>query len=174
MLSFILSMSIIFYGDSITKDWNSYNIINSDKITFIGKKGASSTYLADNINKIIEKKPEKIFLMMGINNIDTPNKIIEDYRRIFNNIIKKSPKTKIYVHSILPSRIESNNTINNTNKNIKTLCYEFNITYINIHDKLLDENNKLSKNFTKDGTHLNPNGYRLWKKLLIEGGYIVL
>lgn len=41
-----------------------------------------------------------------------------------------------------------------------------NLSYLNLYDSFVGENNKLRSNLTFDGLHLNTEGYRLWGSLL--------
>lgn len=165
ILSFILTSMIYFYGDSITKDWNDYKLISD--VNFIGIKSASSTKLTNNINNIINRHPCKLFIMMGINNIDERNQILKDYKKCIDKIRSKSPNTIIYIQSILPTRtISLNKNVIYTNNKLKEYCNLNNIIFIDLYKQFIDKNGKLIANLTTDGTHLTKNGYLLWKKMI--------
>ena len=98
---------------------------------------------------------------------------------MIKRIKKHRPKCKIYVQSIYPvnktenKKIDAdkvnkreNKDIKEVNKKIKKLCKQYDITYINVHKHLLDEEGNLALKYTKDGLHLNDLGYLKVTKVL--------
>ena len=57
-------------------------------------------------------------------------------------------------HNVVANR--TNDVINQINTKIKEIP---NITYINIHDSLVDTNGNLNINYTVEGLHINDSGY---------------
>lgn len=165
------SNEIIFLGNSITNycDWNEF--FGNSKIKNRGINGDMINGIIERIDEIVESKPEKIFLMIGINDLGrnrTRNQIINDYERLISLIIKKTPGTTLYIQSILPTDgIHVNNdAIILTNNRIIELCEKYKLTYINIFDTMKTSKNKLNPKYTLEGIHLNGQGYLVWKKEL--------
>jgi len=46
------------------------------------------------------------------------------------------------------------------------------ITIIDLYPHFLNSDNKLEKNYTADGLHLNAAGYKVWADILWKGGYL--
>ena len=54
-----------------------------------------------------------------------------------------------------------NSRIVKINTMLKKLCEEKEVTYINMYDKLTDENGNLKLEYTIDGLHISPEGYKV-------------
>ena len=169
VLPALLAMQIVFCGDSITKGWEIYNLFEEPRKVFIsGVESSTSADLLRRIEPIAQKRPGKVFLMVGINEIAAPDRIIDNYDKIINKIQHLSPYTHIYVQSILPTRAQNidNAVIVSTNERLKALCDRKNafVRYLDLYDAFLADDGKLGPNFTEDGIHLTKNAYSLWKK----------
>ncbi|WP_428569515.1 MAG: GDSL-type esterase/lipase family protein [Solidesulfovibrio sp. DCME] len=172
-LPVLLAMQIVFCGDSITKGWELYNLFEQpNKVYINGVESCTSADILKRIEPIARKKPHKLFLMIGINEIKAQNRIIDNYDKILRKIQDLSPYTLIYVQSILPTRSQTidNADIVATNNRLKELCARHNrfVRYLDLYDSFLADDGKLGPNFTEDGIHLTKNGYSLWKKLIVS------
>ena len=143
-----------------------------------GISGDTTFGILERLDEITEGQPAKIFLLIGINDIsrDYPDAVIlRNYESILSRIKKESPKTEIYIETILPV----NSTFNvykrhynkdphiiNVNKGIRALAIKYQTTLIDIYPEFLDNENKLNANYTDEGLHLNEKGYAHWKKIL--------
>lgn len=59
----------------------------------------------ERLNSILKGKPAKIFLLIGINDVSrgtSADTIVNQIARITRKIKEDSPKTKLYLQSILP------------------------------------------------------------------------
>jgi lysophospholipase L1-like esterase len=171
VLPVLLALQIVFCGDSITKGWETYNLFEQpQKIYINGVDSCTSADILKRIEPIAKKKPQRVFLMIGINEIKAQNRIIDNYDKIIKKIQEISPYTHIYVQSILPTRSQTidNADIKTTNGRLKELCNRQNrfVRYLNLYDSFLADDGKLGPNFTEDGIHLTKNAYSLWKKLI--------
>ena len=165
---------IYFLGDSLTDgcEWN--ELLSNSKIKNRGIMGDSTEGVLNRLNQITQSKPQKIFIMIGINdllnNIET-TKILDNYQKIITTIKNDSPKTKIYIESVLPLNFEldkskrpvNNQNISDFNNNLKNFADNSTIFYINLFPAFLNSSNQLDKQYTLDGIHLNGSGYLLWK-----------
>jgi len=166
--------TIYFLGDSLTDDCEWNELLSNNNIKNRGINGDSTQGVLNRLNQITLSKPQKIFIMIGINdllgNIET-NIILDNYQKIIKTIRIDSPKTKIYIESILPINFEldktkrpiTNQDISDFNNKLKDFSDNSNIFYIDLYSKFLDSSNQLDKQYTIDGIHLNGNGYLIWK-----------
>ena len=176
---------IVFIGDSLTDFYpiNEYfeniNIINN------GISGYTTADLLERLNEFVyEEKPSKVFLNIGINDMskteETQEEIFNNINLIISNIKKNCPETKIYLESLYPinnsndqkikqSAIESRNMkeINYINKKLKEKYKDSDVTYINVYNKLLDNNNLLKLTYTIEGLHLTNTGYNKVSEVLL-------
>lgn len=170
----IVKNRTIMLGDSLTEniEWN--ELIGNDNIINRGIGGDTSEAILNRIDDVIKRYPEKVFIMVGINDLASKkplSTLIDNYKNIISEIKEKSPNTKIYTQSILPINTNikflytDNNRIVEANSKIKEISNQDNVTYIDLHDKFLKDN-QLNSEYTYDGLHLNTNGYKIWKEYL--------
>jgi lysophospholipase L1-like esterase len=175
---------IIFLGNSITDIGEWAEIWKDIRVKNRGISSDNTFGVLARLDEVISSKPKKLFIMIGINDIakSTPdNVIIDNHRKILDRVKAASPKTQVYVQSILPTNNEfkefarhqnKDEHIRAVNKALQQLSLEKGYTYVDLHTAFLDGNGKLDKQYTNDGVHINGYGYMLWKKLLTDKGYM--
>lgn len=84
---------------------------NNSRLKNRGIAGDVTAGVLNRLAEIYYYKPKKVFLKIGINDLFraelTPEYVANNIQKIVNKIHLESPKTKIYVQTILPT---SNNT----------------------------------------------------------------
>ena len=175
---------IVFLGNSITDIGEWVEIWNNKKIRNRGISGDNTFGVLARLDEVLSSKPAKLFIMIGINDIakGTPdNIIIRNYNAIIDQVLKASPKTKLYVQSILPANNNFKEFVRHQNKEqhikaineaLQNICAERSIFYVDLHSRFVDAEGKLDKQYTNDGLHINGYGYMLWKSILQEKGYL--
>lgn len=116
-------------------------------------------------------KPKAIFLLIGINDLfntaTTPQYVAGNILAIAKNIRKASPKTKLYVQTILPTTTASiKKKIQQTNALLHKKASRKPFTLLRTHALFADEADVMKKEYTKDGVHLNEKGYTIWEDYL--------
>ncbi|HAC63696.1 MAG TPA: G-D-S-L family lipolytic protein [Cyanothece sp. UBA12306] len=167
---------IIFLGDSLTDQGNWSELLKNGDIINRGIAGDTTDGVLNRINEVIESKPQKIFIMIGINDIWNENKILNDlitnYQQILTIFKTQIPKTQVYIQSILPINNEQysinvdNNQILAVNEELKKIASKFNYQYLDLHSKFVEQSNQLNPEYTNDGVHLNLQGYLLWTDII--------
>ena len=177
---------IVFLGNSITDIGEWAEIWRNKHVKNRGISGDNIFGVLARLPDLLVSKPRKIFIMIGINDIskDTPDSIIiTNYQKIIDTIRLTSPKTKLYVQSILPTNNAFSEFKKHQNKDvhirfvnaaIKAYCALHQIIFVDLYSSFLDENGQLNKLYTNDGLHINGYGYMLWRSLLMAGGYMKL
>lgn len=172
---------IVMFGNSITeggKDWNA--ILKLKNVRNRGISGDIAAGLVDRTNSIVRGKPQKLFILIGINDIsrEIPNDtIVGNIEKIVQEFKLKSPKTKIHLQSILPfdqskrgsnKRLENKTqTVIDANRMIKALAQKYRVEFINLYPLFVEKNtNILKDDISYDGLHLNEKGYEIWAKEL--------
>lgn len=160
---------MVFFGDSITcgGKWNEY--FPDQQIINLGLVGDTILGMQDRIDMIEAVKPEKVFILGGINSLNEKNseQVLEQYKTMLERIQKSIPNARIYIQSVLPISKEkekecvSNQTIIMFNRKLETIASKFGITYINIHDLYTSEG-VMDLNKTTDGIHLKKEMYGMW------------
>lgn len=167
------SDEIIFLGNSITDycDWN--ELFGNQHIKNRGISADFISGVTDRLDEVTESHPQKIFLMIGINDLQrgrTVNQILVDYENLIKLIIEKSPGTKLYIQSLLPTKRPNlkNTDIIDINKGLKEMSENLNLTYINLFDKFKTEVNEMNMDYSFEGLHPNGKGYLIWKEAIEE------
>jgi len=182
----VVTGRIIFLGNSITEMGNWEKLLNDTTVINRGIGGDITYGVLDRLDDIIKRKPSKVFLLIGINDIgkDIPDAVIADnIRKIVLRLHAGSPSTKIYVESIMPvnpdipyfpQHYNKQDRIIATNKLIKKVATELHVLYINIHDLFTDKQGRLDARYTFEGLHLTPGGggYQKWIAYLRKLGYL--
>ena len=175
---------IVFLGNSITAgtDWN--ELLQIKRARNRGISGDITFGVLQRLDEVIEGSPDKVFILIGINDIsrNIPDSfIIGNYKKMISRIQAGSPKTKIYLQTLMPVNNTFTQFKNHYNKDeqiaainaaIKSIAAAYKVTLIDLHPQLLDGEGKLKKEFTQDGLHLNAAGYQHWAELLKSGGYL--
>lgn len=164
--------AIVFVGNSLTDAGRWNDIAPELPILNRGISGDISFGVVARLDEIIRHQPKKIFLMIGVNDLKRgvpTSYIIKNYYRIVEKVRKESPKTKIYLNSILPINesklIEAFKSVKNTdvailNAALKKIAAEKeNIQFVNLHEILTDKKGQLREEITPDGIHLEVAAY---------------
>lgn len=169
---------IIFLGDSITDiaEWS--ELFKNPKIKNRGISGDKTTGILNRLKEVTDRKPARIFLMIGINDIAeaVPDSVIlANYTEIIGRIQSASPVTKIYVQSILPTNDAFTEFVRHqhkeahiqaVNQQLEILAVQRACIYVNLYIAMCDSEGKLSSAYTNDGLHLTGAGYQVWKGVL--------
>ncbi len=165
--------AIVFIGNSITEgggDWNArFGIKN---IWNRGISGDVTDGVLARLGEIIHSKPKAIFLLIGINDISNLyyEKQIPSTDYIAANILKitveihqKSPATKIYLQTVLPTnRVFTKQEVDAVNAVLRAKNAKGAFILIDLYAAFADEKGLLKKEFTNDGIHLTAAGYDRW------------
>ena len=166
---------LVFLGDSLTDSCEWQEFFRNSRIKNRGISGDTTTGVLNRIDEVVESKPQKIFIMIGINDINRGRKVDEilmNYKLILSIFQERIPQTKVFIQSILPinNQKRSNKGVNNSifelNKDLKKLAKQFSFQYIDLFPYFLDDNNQLDAQYTTDGLHLNGQGYLVWKRII--------
>ena len=167
---------IVMLGDSMTEAGEWVELLPNNKVFNRGIAGDVCENLILRIKDVTKLQPNKIFLMIGINNLlfDVPSNIAREYEKLVNELTNRCPDATIYIQSVLPinnkvrNLIQENKEIVQLNKFIIKIAERHQIEYIDLHSKFKDDEGNLNINYTADGIHLNGNGYLLWASTLSQ------
>ena len=114
--------AIVFLGNSITEQgWWSLLLKRGD-VENRGIGGDCVAGMAARIDPILQGRPRAIFLMAGVNDLIfskiTPEALLAQYERLLDRIEAESPKTELFIESLLPLD-EPRNTQYFTGKNAR-------------------------------------------------------
>jgi lysophospholipase L1-like esterase len=176
--------SIVFLGNSITERGEWHELI-PDKIIMNRGIGGDNTFgVRARLAPIVKSQPKKIFLLIGINDIGRGlpvDVIATNYRKIIEHVKKGSPKTSLYVQSVLPMNDDilkadylknKGHLIVQLNQEIQKLAAEYDLHYINLYEEFNSGQGKLKPELTMDGIHIRPAAYVLWVDYLKRKKYL--
>ncbi len=170
---------IVFLGNSIIHYCEWRELLDNRHVKNRGISGDIAEGVYDRLDPIVKGKPKKIFLLIGVNNLSrdySVDSILTMIGKIADKIAKETPRTRLYIHSGFPVNETFTNypkhrtrgpQIIELNKGIKKLCEMRGLTYIDVYSSLKSEDSEnLNPIYTKDGLHLNGDGYMVWKGIL--------
>ncbi len=168
-----IDTDVVFFGDSITRGGAWSDAYPGVNIVNLGLSGDSIRGMTSRVDMIASVKPEKVFILGGINSLTDRNSadVFEQYQNMLEKVHEAVPNAEIYIQSILPISVEKekycadNSVIDAFNEELEKLAAETDATYINIHD-LYELNGSMNPDVTKDGIHLKPEAYDLWYKVI--------
>ena len=164
----------LFLGDSITDFYDLDKYYKGLPIVNSGISGNTTDDILDDMKaRVYDYNPSKVFLLIGTNDLIhdvSVDDIVSNIERIINEINSNEPQAEIYVESVYPVNddldedmvdVRNNDDIMDINEKIEKYCDDNNYTYINMYDKLLDDDGNFNEEFTDDGLHPNSRGYEV-------------
>ena len=175
----VTSKDIIFLGNSITNGGEWAELLNNRHVKNRGISGDICMGVYDRLDAILKGKPAKIFLLIGINDVSrgtSADTIVNRIALIAQKVKKDSPKTKLYLQSVLPvtdyykkfnGHTSRWQTVSEINKGLKTLAEKEQLIYIDLYSHFVDnETGKMNIDYTNDGLHLLGKGYLKWIEII--------
>lgn len=168
---------IVFIGDSLTQRCDFRELLGNENIVTRGIDADTTRGVLERLDGIINLKPKKVFLLIGVNDISlgfTENESVKNYKEIISRLKNELEEVQIYTISLLPvsrnfrdyKENEFNKQINKYNENLKDIAIDTECIYIDANSKMLD-GEYLKDSFTVDGIHLKGDGYKVLKEELI-------
>ncbi len=171
----VTSSDIIFLGNSITNGGEWAELFDNPHVKNRGISGDVCMGVYDRLDAILKGSPAKIFLLIGINDVDrgaSADTIVERIGMIVDKIRKDSPSTKIYIQSVLPVsdhyKMFNGHTsrwqvVPEINKGLVRLAADRGVKYIDLYSHFIDNTTgKMNIEYTNDGLHLLGKGYKKW------------
>lgn len=173
---------VIFLGNSITEGGPWAELTGNPDILNRGIGGDITFGALQRLDDIIIRKPARLFIMIGINDIgkDIPDAVIADnVRQIIEKVQAGSAGTIVYLQSILPlnpsvinfpQHYDKEEHVISTNILLREVARKTGCSFLNLFPLFADDQQRLDKDLTADGLHLNRKGYERWVKFLQESG----
>ena len=157
---------IIMLGNSLTDgaEWN--ELLRNPHVKNRGIIGDIIQGLYERMEPILQGKPRKIFILSGVNDVshgvdgDSIGRVME---KLIILIKERSPRTEIYVQSMLPFNTDvqmwkllkdREQVVIDGNRAMEEACKRQGVTWINLYPLFVDKNGKLREDLTNDGLHL--------------------
>ena len=168
---------IILLGDSITDGCEWGELYGNANIKNRGISGDVTQGVLDRLDEVTESSPDKVFIMVGVNDLARGvlvDEVIENMKEIISKIKEASPSTEIYIQSILPvnpdfgkfqkhmKKIEEIKKVNEA----LALMESAKVHYVDLYSQFTEDIDKLSPRYTNEGLHLTVGGYNKWKEII--------
>jgi hexosaminidase len=169
---------IIFLGNSITDGAEWTQLFNDLRMKNQGISGDVTAGLLHRLDAVTDRKPAKIFLLIGTNDLArgiSADTVLYNIYLLADYVKQQSPKTKLYVQSILPvndgfgkfgGHTKNNEIIKQVNGQLQANAAAHQYVYIDLHSYFVTQDGKLRGELSNDGLHLMGNAYLLWKNIL--------
>ena len=170
-------IDLLFIGDSLTKCWcregrEVWTARFAEKhAANFGISGDATEHVLWRIQngELDNIHPKAVVLLIGTNNItegDSPADIAQAVRTIVGEIRRRLPNTRILLLGVLPRREFANHPDRETTRAINRLISQLHdgdhVIYLDFGDKLLQPDGSMTKELTKDFTHLTAKGYEIF------------
>ena len=165
--------NVVFLGDSITGEGLWHELFPDTDLINRGVDGDTTSDVLARIDQIFKLKPERLFLMIGVNDLNKKCEIdfvLSNYKKLFDLIDQNIPECKMFVQSVLPVndtwKLVNNRDIADLNSALRHHAAQRAYTYIDLHTVFSDSNGQLRQDLTNDGIHLLGAGYERWRSEL--------
>jgi lysophospholipase L1-like esterase len=182
------NVDLLLIGDSITQGWEGagkevwakyYAKRNAVNLGIGGDQTQHVLWRLENGN-IDGISPKLAIIMIGTNNAGGKQKaadIAAGVKAIVEKLREKLPQTKLLLLAIFPrgaddqdprreDKMKFNDTNVEVNEIIAKLADNKMIYYMDINDKLLNSDHKLTKEIMPDYLHPNAKGYAIWAEAI--------
>ncbi|MDE6680730.1 MAG: GDSL family lipase [Muribaculaceae bacterium] len=175
----ISSDDIVMLGNSITDGGEWVELLGRDNVKNRGISADVISGVEERLDQVTNGHPDKIFLLIGINDISHGHSAAElarRYERLLKRITTDSPDTKIYIQSVMPinnsfgryrNLAGKEKVVTQLNTLLKQLAPTYNAVWVDLWPALADSKGRLRSDFTNDGLHLTGKGYKAWAETII-------
>lgn len=169
------SNDVIMLGNSLTNGCEWHELLGNPNVKNRGITSDVIQGVYDRLGPIIEGRPAKIFLMIGVNDISHnlgADSVASAYSGLIGHIREKLPDTELYVQSCLPINISFNqflgmadkeDVIREVNRQVSATADTLGFTWIDLYSRFVDADGHMKKEYTNDGLHLLGEGYLQWR-----------
>ena len=180
---------VVFFGDSITQQWELELYFNPNALKINRGIGSDSTCFAAKRFEadVLQLEPKNVVILLGINDLlktapdlwwkregANSDTVIADIESNFRKMLSASSGINIYVCSLLPQtlcppfdRNAFEKLIIRTNNILKNLCIEYGAVYVDYYNSLCVDGG-LPDDMTPDGVHPNAKAYTVMATILKE------
>lgn len=179
----VVDENIVFLGDSITDFYDLDKYFSNMHVVNSGIDGNKTYDILNNMKeRVYDYNPSKVCILIGTNDIThgkSVDEIVDNIKKIIEQIKENRPYAKIYLESIYPvndtddSKIDhsmvngrKNDVIKEINSKLREYSKNNDVIYIDMYSKLSDDDGNLKLDYTKEGLHLSDKGYEVVTKEL--------
>lgn len=173
---------IVFAGSSLMEMFPIEEWIKETDTGIIAYNRGVGGYKTDDMLPILDAcvlglQPRRVFINIGTNDLSDGNipmeQVMSNYDRILTIIEEELPKVEIYLMAYYPVnyeaateemkpclKIRNNEKIAKANEMVQELAKKHGQKYIDVNAALKDAQGNLKAEYTIEGMHIKPEGYR--------------
>ena len=142
------SSEIIFLGSLLIDNCDWHEFFRNPNIKNRGISGDNINGVIERLDEVLGSFPKKVFVMLGSNDLNqnySVGEILNNYEKLVKLIIEKSPDTKTYVQSVLPTYHDftrDNDDIISLNAGLEKLAQNYNLNYIDLFNVFKTDTNE--------------------------------
>lgn len=171
---------IIFLGNSITDGGEWAEIFENIHCKNRGISGDKCPGVLNRLSTVTQGHPAMVFLMIGVNDMGAgveTDTIVKNIRTIVQRIKTESPRTQVYVQSVLPTsdyygmfngHTSRWSQVAGINAKLKVVATEEQVGYVDLYSHFATDEGKMNPEYSNDGLHINGEGYKLWRRVIEE------
>lgn len=178
---------VVFFGDSITQNWDLEIYFNPCSLKINRGIGNDTVFFAEKRFEadVLQFNPKATVILLGINDLlktapdlwnklpgANPEEVLLGIETGFRNMLSKTDNIKVYICSLLPQALCEpfdrkffDEYINKTNQILKNLCGEYNAEYVDYYSAIV-QNGLLPEELSPDGIHPNAKCYEIMAEIL--------
>lgn len=157
-------IDIVVLGDSLVEQGGWSELLAAERAAGVANRGIGQNTTTDVLNRLdAVPRSRVVALMIGRNDIEAgtpPGTIAANTREIVRRL-----RAPVLLHSVLPKVGENSAAAGEVNALNRKLCATGACTYVDLFPALAPHGD-LDPALTRDGTHLNGEGYRRWVGVL--------
>lgn len=178
------STDVVFLGNSITDGCEWGELFCGPQYKNRGISGDTTDGVLERLDAVTSGQPDKIFLMIGINDISrgrSIDSIAAGNREIIRRIHRDSPRTRVYLQSVLPvsdyygmfqGHTKRWADIAPLNDLLRQVAQQENATFVDIYSHFVNPaNGMLDITLSNDGLHMLGPSYLKWRDIILP--YVV-
>ncbi|MCU1545606.1 MAG: hypothetical protein JWP30_706 [Homoserinimonas sp.] len=159
------SHTIVCVGDSLMEagswaEWfPEHTVINQ------GVSGATTADVLNNVDMIVDARPDEILLMIGTNDLGTRRTVehlVRNVQSLMVQLRREVPGARMLLHSILPRGRDFARPIREANIHLRQFAATVHAQYLDLWPAFATEDGQIDPRFSDDALHLNAAGYEAW------------
>ena len=177
-----IDADIVFFGDSLTRRYDFQSAFPGKTVVNLGFSGDSILDMTKRVYMLETVRPEKVFLMAGINSLKNEKMIHKYYRQyveLCGMVRAAVPSARLYIQSVLPIspsydhrflggiRGVNNRFIVRFNTMIHQYADDHGLTYIDLYP-VYEKNGALNPDYAEDDFHITKDAYHFWTEAIEE------
>ena len=162
--------SVVFLGDSLTAEGPWGELFGS--LLNRGVKGDTVDGVRRRLGEVLARNPARIVLMIGVNDLmqgRSDADVVAGVEGIAAEVAGWSPPARLVLLSILPigtggpDPVITDARLRALNRSLADVAARRGATFVDLYPRFVSERGGLRAELTRDGVHLTPAGYVIWR-----------